>query len=331
MTSRELMELATQHPRYKEVRAAVESYGSRISIYTSNRRIVDLIAMYLDKDETDELKELIKLMKEADALEVDIEDLIANRKVQQRAKGKLDRFFDAFESDETKERLFILLGETGVGKSFEIERRYPDIIQYPCNSQLDPYTLCYHIDDTGKGLAPQPTPFLEALIHGHKVFLDEGNELPRDTLMFIQGFTDEKKTMVMGSSVIRIHPKFKIIMALNPPSDTDERRPIGDALLSRSVGCVMPLTDDIIVKRLNTNQGFLYAIRSLYNHLRRSGLVDLRDLNYRDYQKLLEYDLEDQLEYKCCHGHVNNIKNYAKIKATGEFQLLLEKVKKNVN
>ena len=156
--------------------------------------------------------------------------------------------------------------------------------------------------------------------------MDEGNELPQDTLMFIQGLTDEKKNVVIGDETVEIAKGFKILMSLNPPSETDERMPLGDALLGRAVGIVLELTDEIICKRLNVTENWLYAVRTLYNHIRNSGMIDMRDLNFRDYQRFIKYNFETQLQFKVCMGDVTNIKEFRKIQTTGEYQRLLKRI-----
>ncbi len=123
--------------------------------------------------------------------------------------------------------------------------------------------------------------------------------------MFIQGLTDEKKRVVIGDELVKISNGFKIIMSLNPPSETDERMPLGDALLGRAVGFVLELTDQIIMKRLKVSEQWLYGVRNLYNHIRNSGMIDMRELSYRDYQRFIKYDFETQFQFKALAGDVN--------------------------
>ncbi len=315
----EFLRIITQEPEeYGRALAKIQSHGSDFTFYSCTMDIIEKL------NKTEDVEEIIELINESNSSEVYIHD------IEKRAKrvkvDAVENFFQVIDDPETKERLFIMMGETGVGKSYMIEDRYPNIPQYACNQMLDPYTLCYHMDDKGKGLAPHETPFLKAVKEGGMIFLDEMNELPHDTLMLLQGITDEKKSMVIGDQSIEIHPNFKLIAALNPPSETDERVPLGDALLSRAVGVVLELTDALLVKRLGVSMEWLKDVRKLFNHVRQSGMIDVRDLSYRDYAKMSKYDFETQFKFKVCMGDLSNLRAFSKLQETGEYQLLLEEV-----
>jgi len=327
ITSQDFYRVATTNTNFTEARTILANYSTEFTIYSCSNELVDKVVTLELARHFDELEELCKYIKESNAKEQDIQELMYKSIQSEKEENVTENFFKAFENPNTKERLFIVMGETGVGKSFMIEERYPNIIQYACNSGLDPYSLCFYLSDKdGAGLKPYETPFLKAIRQGTKVFLDEGNELPQDTKMFLQGLTDEKKSVVIGDEVVEIHDDFKIIMSLNPPSETDERMPMGDALLGRAVGIVLELTDDIICKRLNINESWLYSVRTIYNHIRASGMIDMRDLNFRDYQRFTKYNFETQLQFKICMGDVTNIKEFRKIQSTGEYQRLLKKI-----
>jgi hypothetical protein len=327
LTGQQFIDIAMKNQDYRIARAKTIKYNVDMSIYNCNPRILKLLIV-LD-EHSKEFKELLTQMEYATKTESDIEDIISNKEKNKNEESSLNNFFNAFENDNTKERLFVVIGETGVGKSYLIEERYPTITSYACNKGLDPYSLCYYLADEGNGLTPHETPFLKALKNGGKVFLDEMNELPHDTLMFIQGITDEKKSVVIGKETVNIHKNFKIIAALNPPSETDERMPLGDAILGRAVGLVLELTDDIICKRIGKNKEWLKSVRRLYSYIRQSGMIDLRDLNFRDYQRFSKYNFETQLQFKVCMGDVKNIANFNKIRETGEYQTILKDIKNN--
>ena len=288
------------------------------TIYSCNPSIVERILN--DKDIT----EVLGLIKESNKQEKDIEEIIFDRDFRKSDKSTLDMFFSAFDNPKTKERLFLLMGETGVGKTYLVENRYPNIPIYACNSSTDPYSLCYYLADTdGSGLKPHETPFLKAVkgeLQDNRVLLDEFNELPHDTLMLIQGLTDEKKSIVIGDKNIRISPNFRILATMNPPSETDERNSLGDALLGRSVGYILELQDDVLVSRLGITQNWLKQVRELWSVLKANSFIDIRNLDYRDYQKLSRYDFETQLKFKVCQGDIRNIQDYKRVSSTGEFQ-----------
>jgi hypothetical protein len=331
ITPNQMLHIATNNPNFTVARKILSNYETEFTIFSCSEEMIDkVIELHTKKDES-ELEKLVELIKESNAKEQDIEEIRFNKERKEKELNVVDDFFKAFENPNTKERLFIIMGETGVGKSYIVEQRYPNIIQYASNKGLDPYSLCYYLaDKDGTGLKPYETPFLQAIRKGEHVFLDEGNELPQDTLMFIQGLTDEKRTVVIGDEVVEIAKGFKILMSLNPPSETDERMPLGDALLGRAVGIVLELTDEIICKRLNVTESWLYSVRTLYNHVRNSGMIDMRELNFRDYQRFNKYNFETQFQFKVCMGDVTNIKEFRKIQSTGEYQRLLEKVLKEV-
>lgn len=308
--------IAQENKSYTKALEILKESGSDFTIYScTNEVIADIVS---GKD----LEKVIERVNLANNSEIHISEI----RMKKESVDHLKAFFDAFDNDATKERLFVLLGETGVGKSYVIEERYPQIAQYACNKSLDTYSLCYYLADNGSGLTPHATPFLKALTEGGKVFLDEMNDLPHETLMFIQGITDEKKSVVIGDKLVQISPKFKILAAMNPPSETDERTPLGDALLSRSVGYVMELTDEIIIKRIGKSKAWLTAVRKLYNFVAQSGLIDMRELSFRDYQRLSTYDFETQFKFKVCMGDVSNIKSFTKITSTGEYDKLIGEI-----
>lgn len=274
------------------------------------------------------LEEML-LIEEANNTKRFIGDLILDLELEQKKNYEIDNFFNSFENKDNKERLFILLGETGVGKSFIVEKRFPTIPKWNCNKALDPFSLMYVLTDKGDGLRPHPTPFYDAIKNGGKVMLDEINELPHETLMFLQGITDEKKSIVFGDEDIIIHENFKIIGTMNPPSETDERIPLGDALISRSVGYVMILTDEIICQRLNCKIDWIRSIRKVYSYLYNCGFSDLRELSYRDFSKMKKYGFFQQLFYKVSMGDVKNISMFKKIEETQEFKNSMKEVSDN--
>lgn len=293
-------------------------YQTEFSIYSCNPSIVERVIN--DKDIT----EVLELIRESNKQEKDIEEIIFDRTFRKSEKSTLEQFFSAFDNQNTRERLFLLMGETGVGKTYLVENRYPNIPIYACNSSTDPYSLCYYLADTdGSGLKPHETPFLKAVkgeLQDNRVLLDEFNELPHDTLMLIQGLTDEKKSIVIGDKNIKISPSFRILATMNPPSETDERNSLGDALLGRSVGYILELQDDILVSRLGITHEWLNSVRELWALLKANSFIDIRNLDYRDYQKLSRYDFETQLKFKVCQGDIRNIKDYKRVSSTGEFQ-----------
>lgn len=293
-------------------------HHTEFSIYSCNPSIVERVINDAD------ITEVLGLIQESNKQEKDIEEIIFDRTFRKSEKSTLEQFFSAFDNPKTRERLFLLMGETGVGKTYLVENRYPNIPIYACNSSTDPYSLCYYLADTdGSGLKPHETPFLKAVkgeLQDNRVLLDEFNELPHDTLMLIQGLTDEKKSIVIGDKNIKISPSFRILATMNPPSETDERNSLGDALLGRSVGYILELQDDILVSRLGITHDWLNQVRDLWALLKANSFIDIRNLDYRDYQKLSRYDFETQLKFKVCQGDIRNIRDYKRVSSTGEFQ-----------
>lgn len=308
--------------RGKTARKILNENNSGFSVYSCNPSIIERIINDTDK------KEIIDLVNQANNEEKDVEVILFER--QFKTKDPLEDFFNSFDNKKTKRRLFILMGETGVGKTYVIEKRYPSIPVIACNSSIDPYSLCYYLaDKDGTGLKPHPTPFLKAVkgeLQDNRILLDEGNSLPHDTLMLIQGLTDEKKAIVIGDELINISPKFRLMMTMNPPSETDERNPIGDALLGRAVGLILRLTDSVLIDRIGVNQEWLNVIRQLFSEIRAAKFVDIRPLDFRDYQKFIEFNTESQIEFKICQGDVSNITAYKRLLDKGEFQQRLKEI-----
>lgn len=306
----------------------LKQHNSDFSAYSCSQQTISRILE--NENNAENLAQIIDLVNESNLRQIDIQIVEFERKNKKDEKSLLDAFFKEFENNDNKKRLFILMGETGVGKSYLIEKRYPNITTYACNSSLDPYSLCYYLaDKDGSGLKPYETPFLKAVkgeLEDNRVLLDEGNELPRDTLMFIQGLTDEKSSVVIGDKLVRISPKFKIIMTANPPSRTDERNSLGDALLGRAVGFILELTDNIISDRLKVSISWIQKVRQLYALLKANRFTDIRELDYRDFDKFSKYDFQSQLKFKVCQGDVENIRDYKRITELGEFQKLLNEI-----
>ena len=304
--------------------------GAQLTAFSCNPEILHMI-LDLANDPTPENEESLRKIAELSSIasrsRIWIGELIKEmehaEKLREVGKVKVEEFFRKFEDPATKERLFIVVGETGVGKSYMIQKRYPDIIQYACDKRYDPYTLCYHFVNEGGELTPKETPFLKALKEGKKVFLDEMNMLPHDTLLFIQGITDEKDTVVIGDEVVEISPNFKIIGAMNPPSDTDERNPLGDALLSRAVGIVLELTDEMIAERIGVSIKFIELVRKFHGYVANSRFIDVRELNFRDFKKLYEYDFSTQFQFMFCVHDKENLKKYKQLRETEEFKNLV--------
>ena len=302
-----------------------------ISIYSAYQEVVDQIIEYYETDNVEKLKEIISDLRASLKTETDIKVIFRERERMAVKTSQLDNFFKAFENRLTKERLFILLGETGVGKTWITEKRYPDMVTYACNSSLDPYSLCYSLENINGVLTPRETPFLQMLKTGGKVKLDEINLLPHDSLMFIQGITDEKENVVVGSETIKISPEFKILATMNPPSETDTRASLGDALLGRAVGYTLELTDEIIMDRLGVTKRWLTLVRRLHTYLASSGMIDVRDLNYRSYQRFIKYGLESQMKFMFTSTDVANIKIFNTCAASLEYRTLIDDIEKEIN
>lgn len=323
ITKEELLGYLLNNKDFEDASAILKSHNTQFTIYSCNDKNIGLV---MSGD-----KKIIDYIKRANNEKKDIEIIIREETtVTKTQEMVVNEFFDYAVNEMSSERLFILMGETGVGKSTVLEERLNKLensVLYTGNESIDPYQLCFFLaDKDGKGLKPYKTPFLDRVEKGGVVGLDELNLFPRDTLMLIQGLTDDKKTIVIGDEIVHIHPKFKIIATMNPPSETDERKPLGDALLGRAVGCVMELTDKIICSRLNIKQQWLDNVRTLYAHIRNTGLIDLRDLDFRDYKKMSKFDFEEQLKFKVCQGDVSNIAEFRKIKETGEYKKLLTEI-----
>ena len=289
-----------------------------LTIYSTNPTIIERIIT--DNDKT----EIFDLIIQANKSNKDIETVIFERQYRAKQEAPLEQFFNAFDNPDTKERLFILIGETGVGKSYMVEKRYSNLPIWNCNKALEPYDLCYFLADTdGTGLKPHETPFLKCVrgeLKDNRIIMDEFNNLPFDTLMFIQGLTDEKKSIVLFDKRIEISPSFRILATQNPPSKTDDRQPLGDALLGRSVGYVLEMTDEMIVERLGASMKWLQLVREQYREIQASHMTDIRELDYRDFQKFFKYDYESQLKYKVSQGDVENIAKFNQIASTSEYQ-----------
>lgn len=333
-TRAEFMKIALQDNNFAKAQAFAKKQGTELTLFSTTNVTINALCSWINSSDYNQGKptpepimKLIEQIKEANMLEMDIDEVKAKKSIIQGTTLQIENFFQAIESPDTKERLFIVMGETGVGKSYMIEKRYPSIPQYACSKALDPYTLCYYLSDKdGNGLKPYETPFLKALKYGGLVFLDEMNELPHDTKMFIQGITDEKKAVVVGDEVVKIASNFRIIASLNPPSETDERDPLGDAILGRAVGLVLELTDEIIMSRLNVKKSWLQGVRRLYNYIAQTAMIDIRPLSYRDYQKFIKYGVDSQMKFKFSMGDVKNISEYVQIQETQEYKNILKEI-----
>lgn len=309
-------------------------FGTELTIYSYDEKMVaDLLTSDNKKQE-----EIASLIKRANVEKRQIREIIKDEEERKRRnevmQEEIEEFFNIVDSPDTKQRLFILAGESGTGKTTLVTRRYPDAPVVSCDESLDPYSLFYFLADTdGTGLKPHETPLLKALKKKDSkkdssiVIMDEINELPSESLMMIRGITDEKKSIVIGKEVVEIDPNFKLICTMNPPSETDERKSLGDALLRRAVGYIVELTDEVLCSRLGVDMSLINAIRRLYNFLRNSGMVDSRDLTYSDYEMFINYNFEAQMKFKLCIGDMQNIAAYNRIKQTQEYNDCVKVIK----
>jgi hypothetical protein len=325
LSQKEFLALALENTHYEKARAILKAHNTDFSLYSCSEKIIDELLSIEGKH----LDDLIENIRQANETKTELQTVLTRKRINNMLNGGIEDFFKAFEDPEDKSRLFLLVGETGVGKSYMVEKRYPDVPNYACRKDLDSYSLCYYLaDNEGTGLKPYETPFLKALKNGGRVIMDEFNELPHDSLMLIQGITDERQTIVIGNEIIKISPNFKIMATMNPNSESDARNSLGDALLGRAVGYILELTDEQIAERLNCSQKWLANIRKLHTFVRNSGMIDIRGLNFRDFYNFKRYGFLTQFKFKVCQGDITNIKNYTDITETGEFLRLLEEIEK---
>jgi hypothetical protein len=331
ITQEEFRDLFMNDPNYPIAREALDKLGYEelsLSPYNTNANMLKVIVALKSQGADNQIKELAELMTIAHDTQTDIDIVIKSEERKKTKRNGLESFFAAFEDKKSPDRLFILVGETGVGKTYIATNRYPKATVLNCHEGIDAYSLMYSLEPNAQGqLIPTKTPFHNAVLEGHSTIMDEMNLLPHETQMLIQGLTDRKSHIVVGSEIVKIADGFRILATMNPPSETDERRPLGDALLGRAVSYVLELTDDIICQRLKVSKKWLSAIRNLYNHLRASGFIDVRNLDYRDYDKMSRYDFEEILKSKICQGDVSNIRNYATVIQTGEYEKLCDDVR----
>lgn len=328
ITSQEFIAIATSEKDYLKARNIILEYNADFSIYTCSRDLIQKIVHLKEQNNESELKELAALISEANLRERDIDTLLFEKSSNAAHQNALEDFFRAFEDPNTAERLFMLCGLTGVGKTTLIQRRFPGIITMQCHPGIDPYALFFYLADKGDGLKEHPTPLLKAIKAGQPIFLDDLNLLKSESLMALLGITDKKREIVIGDEVIVIAPRFRILAAFNPPSETDEREPMGDALLGRAIGIVVKMTDELCAERLNIDSNWIKLIRQIHGFVRNAGLIDIRDLNFRDFETFRKYGFETQFEFKMCCNDVSNIAEFEKIKQTGEYQNLLKAIKK---
>lgn len=308
---------------YEKVEKAQGKYHmpARISIYSATPNTIKRIIEDEDK------AEIIELVRESLEQKTEIAKLLLKKEAERRNQDKLESFFELFDKGLGGRRLFILAGETGVGKTYSVLKRYPDISTYTCTKALDPYSLLKVYDDKdGKGMRAVKTPFYFDLVEGRPTFFDEINNGNWEFLMMLQGITDDKDHFVFEDEVIPIHPNWRAICTMNPNSDTDERQQLGDALLGRSIGVIMTLTDEILIERLGVDAEWLSLVRKLFIYVRSSGFIDVRDLNYRDYESLFKADFETQFEWLFGRGDIENIRSFNAIKESQEYREEINKI-----
>jgi hypothetical protein len=326
----EFIEMASKDPEIFDALKALKTLDPEIELtpysYTSTIS-QEILACASDSEA---LKKIMLEIRKANDTKIDILKIRAGEEMKEKVQPSLEKFFAAFDNKENGYRLFLLMGETGVGKTYTVTKRYPSIIKYACNRGLDAFGLLFFWGDNGTGTpAMLKTPFHRAVNEGHDVLLDEINALPHDALMLLQGLADKKEDVVFGDQVIKIHPKFRIIGTMNPPSETDERAPLGDAILGRAVGHVMTMTDDLLSERLSVSLRWINSVRRLYNNIANS-MLDVRKMDFRDYEKIRDFGI-GQLKAKFCVHDARNVEAYERIEETPEYQNLVEKVIENEN
>lgn len=343
----DLMEVLTNDKSWEQLEKDLESVGfdtNMVSVYNYDPKLLrDYVDCkralkvpnapqeYLDKSKA-RLVVLTKAFAQSNEQKRSIDDIMYEIELEQQVKDDLGEILNAFEDPTNEDRFFLIMGETGVGKTYLTTQRfltkgYPMIA---ANSSMEPFDLMYELmpDPNTKELVQKPTLFHNAIVQGIPVIIDEFNAFNHNTKMFIQTLTDKKPYITLGSKMVNIAKGFKILGTMNPPSETDEREPLGDALLGRAITHIIELTDDIICERLKVNKEWLNAIRQLFNYIKNSGFVDVRELDYRDYDKMVRYDFENQLKSKVCQGDVSNIRLYSQVRSTGEYTQLATEIRK---
>lgn len=336
----ELAKNALKYPDlFNRTSSVLERHGTEWTIYSITTEIMFELDGYANSnlELSDVGMELMLLIKKANEDKSSVEAVRRQNEMEKRSKSRnknrIENFFNKVKDKSFKSRLYVIMGETGVGKSYLVKQEIPDALFYACNEDMEADVFISAIvKDETHGIVPEETIFLQAMREGKVVVMDEMNKLPVSSLALIQGVTDEKDSVVIGSRVYKIHENFKILATMNPPSETDIRIPLGDALLGRAIGLVLSIDDKTILDRIGNGitQQFLNLVRQMFFYVRAAGLEDIRDLSFRDYKSFWEYDFAEQFKFKMCQGDVRNIMEYAKLEETGEFVDLLKRIEDEI-
>ena len=153
-----------------------------------------------------------------------------------------------------------------------------------CTPDMTAFDMMYQPNPENP-LNPMKSDFFKVLSGEHKsniIILDEGNMLSYPCISFLQQIADGvKKNLTFMGQTFPINPEFKIIMTMNPDSDTDARTLLGDALLSRSYGIIYNLTLAEKAKRFGVPERFIELLSDLYAFARQADMVSVRALDAR--------------------------------------------------
>lgn len=111
-------------------------------------------------------------------------------------------------------RFNLYYGSQGTGKT-TIAMRESGSSPIVCNSSMLPSDIMEDFVFVDGKATYKPSAFWRAMVEGRTIVMDEINLLPYDTLRFLQGILDNKKTITYKGNDIEIDDNFKIIGTMN--------------------------------------------------------------------------------------------------------------------
>ena len=98
ITPSEMLKIATTNPNFTVSRKILSDYNTEFTIYSCSNEMIDKVIELHESNNKEELQKLVELIKESNAKEQDIEEVIFNKERKEKELNVVDNFFKAFES-----------------------------------------------------------------------------------------------------------------------------------------------------------------------------------------------------------------------------------------
>ena len=132
---------------------------------------------------------------------------------------EFDELFETLKTLKTSKkinnRLVLYYGAPGTGKTTKAIQENPSAKVIPCTHSMDCDDLFKVVTFQDGKIEYKESPFIEALVNGNVIILDEINQLNDFVIATLQTITDNKSHFTYGDKTYQIKDGFKIIGTMN--------------------------------------------------------------------------------------------------------------------